>query len=110
MSTAGTLSVPYASAAIAWAPPTLNTRVTPAMRAAVNIAAGTLPSFPGGVTMIISGQPAMRAGITSINTVEGYAAVPPGTYTPTLARGSTLCPVTTPCALWVSKPSRRWSE
>ena len=37
------------------------------------------PSFPAGVVMTISDTPATLAGITSMSTVEGYAAVPPGT-------------------------------
>ena len=54
-------------------------RVTPATTAAARMAGFTLPSRPAGVVMTISGTPATRAGMTSIKTVEGYAAVPPGT-------------------------------
>ena len=64
-------SVPKAMAATAWAPPALKIRVTPAIFAAARIAALTLPSFPQGVHMMISLQPAIFAGTTSIITVEG---------------------------------------
>ena len=42
--------------------------------------------------MIISFTPATFAGSTFISTDEGYAAVPPGTYTPTRLRGVIFCP------------------
>jgi hypothetical protein len=44
------------------------------------------------VTITISSTPATCAGITFIRTVEGYAALPPGTYTPAYSTGDTLCP------------------
>ena len=47
--------------------------------AAARITGLTLPSLPGGVTMTIWGQPAILAGMESMSTVEGYAALPPGT-------------------------------
>ena len=68
----------------------------PAMTAAARIAGFTLPSRPAGVVMTISDTPATLAGITSMSTVEGYAAVPPGTYTPAFSMGVYFCPSTMP--------------
>ena len=51
LSTLGTVWVPKARAAMAWAPPTLKILVTPASRAAQRIAPFTFPSGPGGVVM-----------------------------------------------------------
>ena len=79
LSAFGMLSVPYASAAIACAPPTLNILSMPAMCAAARITGFTLPSGRGGVTITRFFTPAIFAGIASIKTVDGYAAVPPGT-------------------------------
>jgi len=56
LSTAGTLAVPYASAAIACAPPIVKTRVTPARHAAASTRGLRTP--PGvGTTMTISRTP-----------------------------------------------------
>ena len=53
---------------------------------AVNRIAGyTEPSLSGGVQSIISLQPAIEAGMASINTVEKRGAVPPGIYNPTFS-------------------------
>ena len=65
------VAVPYASAAIAWAPPTRYASVTPAILAAASTAGLTDPSLAGGVTSTISLTPATRAGTAVINTVEG---------------------------------------
>ena len=46
-------------------------RLTPATFAAASMAGLTLPSFAGGVTITISPQPAIFAGMASISTVEG---------------------------------------
>ncbi len=78
LSTAGTVAVPYASAAIACAPPIANTRSTPAIAAAASTIALRTPSGVG-VTMTISPTPATFAGIAFISTLDGYAARPPGT-------------------------------
>ena len=51
----------------------------PAMDAAARMEGFTLPSLPAGVVITSSFTPATLAGMTSISTVEGYAAVPPGT-------------------------------
>ncbi len=67
----GMLSVPYASAAIACAPPTLNILSTPAISAATNVSGSISPDFPGGVTIIISSTPAIFAGIIFMSTLEG---------------------------------------
>ena len=79
MSTAGTESVPYASAAIACAPPTFTTRVAPERTAAYSTDPWTEPSAEGGVATTISSTPATTAGTTVIATLEGYTARPPGT-------------------------------
>ncbi len=41
--------------------------------------------------------------MASIRTVDGYAAVPPGTYSPARSMGMTFCPMTTPLALAYNK-------
>jgi hypothetical protein len=70
LSTAGTLAVPYASAAMAGAPPIVNARVTPARCAAASTNPLRVP--PGvGKTITISGTPATCAGMTFMRTVDG---------------------------------------
>ena len=49
-----------------------------------------LPFAIGGETITICAHPAIFAGIESIKTVDGYAAVPPGTYKPTFSMGRTF--------------------
>ncbi|MEZ4427264.1 MAG: hypothetical protein R3A51_06140 [Nannocystaceae bacterium] len=66
MSTRGTLSVPRAAAAIAWAPPIANTRSTPA-----RAAAHSTTSLGRGVNSSTSGTPATLAGIAVISTEDG---------------------------------------
>ena len=78
LSTGGTVSVPYAMAATACAPPALTTRSAPARCAANSTAGRTEPSGPGGVHSTTRSTPATRAGTTVMHTVEGYAARPPG--------------------------------
>ena len=78
-STRGTLSVPYAIAATACAPPAFTTSSAPARDAANNTAGGTDPSGDGGVHTTTRSTPATRAGTTVMHTVDGYAARPPGT-------------------------------
>src|SRR5258706_14558973 len=70
------------------------TASTPAMCAAARIAGGTLPSALGGVASTTSFTPATRAGIAVIRTVDGYAARPPGAYSPArrTGRASSLRP------------------
>ena len=63
----------------------------------------TLPSAEGGVTITTFGQPAIFAGTASIRTVEGYAAVPPGTYRPTVSMGITFCPIMIPFSSFIIK-------
>ena len=92
MSTFGTLSVPNAIAAIAWAPPTLYISSTPASFAATRVEGYTFPSAPGGVHITILSTPATFAGSTFIRTDEGYTAFPPGTYTPAFSSAVTFCP------------------
>ena len=71
--------VPRASAAIACAPPTLITSVTPAASSAYNNAGFTEPSGPQGVAAMISGTPAAWAKPAVISAVETKGALPPGT-------------------------------
>ena len=92
-STGATESVPYASAATAWAPPIRYTTSTPHNLQAARVAALAFPSGPGGVATAISVTPATRAGTQHITTDDGYAARPPGTYTPARPTGR-FCSVT----------------
>ena len=80
LSTLGTLSVPYAIAAIACAPPILkiDSASMPTSDAANNTCGSIVPSEPGGVHKTRNGQPAIWDGTPSINTVEARGAVPPG--------------------------------
>src|SRR5436190_5885363 len=82
LSTRGIVSVPNASAAIACAPPTAKTSLTPSSTSAA-ATAGLLRTVPGGVVTSILVSPAILARTTFITTDDGYAAVPPGTYNPT---------------------------
>ena len=66
LSTRGIVSVPYASAAIACAPPTAHTSSTPSAPAA----AATRPAPSGGVTTTIRSTPATCAGTAHITSVE----------------------------------------
>src|SRR4030042_668213 len=67
------------------------TAETPAIGAAASTTSGTFP--PGAEhAATISGTPATRAGRAFIRRVDGYAAFPPGTYTPARATGRTRCP------------------
>lgn len=105
LSTAGTVCVPYASAATACAPPIVNTRSTPPNSAAASTRSFFRPSGVG-TTITISPTPATRAGIAFISTDDGYAALPPGTYRPTRSSGVTFWPSTVPsasvyCQLWL---------
>src|SRR5215208_1350696 len=87
-STRGTVAVPNAIAAIAPAPPIANTRSTPAISAAASTTLDGVPDDEGGEQRITSRTPATRAGIAPISTLLGYAARPPGAYTPTRSSGS----------------------
>ena len=75
-----------------------NTRSTPATRAAAMMLGSGRPARPGGVVITISPTSATWAGITFINTEEGYPAVPPGTYTPARCSPRTRWPVIMPFA------------
>src|SRR5574344_308088 len=103
--TFGTDSVPYAIAPIACTPPALNILLTPATRAATRMAGFTLPSLLGGVQRTISLQPAILAGVASINTVEKRGAVPPGIYKPTFSMATLFCQQLTPLAVVIFFPS-----
>ena len=71
----------------------------------------TLPFLPGGVHSTMCRQPAMRAGTTSISTVENSGELPPGIYNPTFEIATARCSQRTPgtvstttgciaCAAW----------
>ena len=62
---------------MACTPPTAMTVSTPAILAAASTSRDILSV--GGVTMMISPTPATLAGMAFISTLDGYAAVPPGT-------------------------------
>ncbi len=63
---------------MACAPPIVKARETPARCAAARTSGLRTPSGVG-TTITISPTPATCAGITFISTVDGYAALPPGT-------------------------------
>src|SRR3990170_5061719 len=44
-------------------------------------------SFCGGEASATDDTPATRAGTTFMTTLDGYTALPPGTYSPTLSIG-----------------------
>ena len=96
-STRSTVSVPYASAAIAWAPPILYTRSTPHRRQVPRIVRSISPSAPGGEQTTTSSTPAARAVTTPITTVLGYGARPPGTYTAAAPTGTSRSVTLWPC-------------
>ena len=73
------------------------------MAAAARMSGLALPSFMGGVTMMSSSTPAILAGIAFISTEEGYAAVPPGTYSPTRCSPRMRWPRMTPFSLGFTK-------
>ena len=88
-STLGMVSVPYAIAPIADAPPTLKTCVTLQRWQAAR--SNSFSSLSGaGVQITISSTPATCAGITFISNEEGYAAFPPGIYSPALSTAVTF--------------------
>jgi hypothetical protein len=70
LSTAGTVPVPKVKAAIAWAPPMVNTRSTPASAAAASTRGCSAPSG-AGTAIRTSPTPATRAGMAFISTEEG---------------------------------------
>ena len=106
--TLGTLSVPYAIAPMACTPPALKILLTPAIFAAIRIAGFTLPSLLGGVQRTISLQPAIFAGVASINTVLNKGAVPPGIYNPTFSIATLFCQQVTPAQVSTFLPSNFW--
>ena len=71
-STFGIDSVPYASAATAWAPVTAKYASAPHSSAAATI------TGCGAPTTYTSSTPAARAVTTPITTVDGYGLRPPG--------------------------------
>ncbi len=104
------LSVPYAIAPMACAPPTLYILFTPATCAAYNIAGAIFPEVLGGVHNIISLHPAIFAGIANIKTVEKRGAVPPGIYNPTFSIGIAFLQQVTPAIVSTFFSSTCWEE
>ena len=105
--------MPYARAAMAWAPPTAYISSTPATFAAASVYGEMPPSFCGGVTITTRFTPATFAGMQSMSTVEGYWARPPGTYTPAAETGVTFTPKMVPSARDVNhdcSTSRSWNS
>ena len=71
LSTAGMVSVPYAKAATAWAPPMAYSSSTSSRAAAASIVGSISPSAPQGEATAISPTPATKAGTTVITRVDG---------------------------------------
>jgi hypothetical protein len=76
--------------------------------AAAKIVSLTLPSAFTGVKITSSATPASLAGTAFIIRVEGYAAVPPGTYKPTRLSGRTICPIIEPSRLYMLHEGWVW--
>src|SRR3982750_2006438 len=74
LSTAGIVAVPYASAAMACAPPIVKACVTPARCAAARTSGLRTPSGVG-TTITMSPTPATAAGSAFISTDDGYAEI-----------------------------------
>ena len=106
---------PYASSATACAPPTAHTSVTPSSAAAARIVGCGRPlkgpAFPacGGLAITSESTPAVCAGTTFITTLDGYTALPPGTYSPTRSTGTQRSVTVAPGANVVVVSVRRWS-
>src|SRR5579884_296850 len=79
LSTRAIVSVPYAAAAIACAPPTAYNSSTSHSQQANSTAGAIFPSRCGGVKTIVRETPATFAGTTLMITDDGNAALPPGT-------------------------------
>ena len=94
--TGAIVCVPYAIAAIAPAPPIAYTSLTPASSPAASTTCDGSPFAPGGEQSTMRFTPATRAGTTPMSTELGYAARPPGAYTPTESSGSGRRPTMTP--------------
>ena len=104
LSTRGTVAVPNARAATAWAPPIRKIRVTPERAQAART---TSVTPVGGTTAMISCTPATSAGTAFITTDDGYEALPPGTYRPTRSSGVTFIPTMLPSRDSSRNPSSR---
>ena len=103
---------PWASSAIAWAPPAAITSVTPSSAQAARIVGCGRPpnSFCGGEASTISCTPATCAGTTFITTELGSTARPPGTYRPTRRTGTQRWVTVPPGTTSTRSSGRRWAE
>ncbi len=84
---------------------TIHASASAAVAAETTTSDGRPPSREGGEHRMISETPATRAGMAPIRTLLGYAARPPGAYTPTRRNGSGRRPTMTPGSLstsWVN--------
>ena len=84
---------------MACAPPTLNIRSTPALRAATSTAGFATPARSARVHMSFTGHCASEAGTASMMAVEGRGAEPAGTYKPTARMGTLKRSQITPGAI-----------
>src|SRR5436190_8538304 len=100
----GTVFVPNAKAAMAWAPPRRNTFRRPSNDAVPRISV----TGRGEVTHT-DGTPATCAGITVIINVEGSGYRPAGMYAATTLSGLTTWPTTKPGLIVLVFGSGTWS-
>src|SRR5262249_21364176 len=89
LSTFGTLSVPYAIAAMECAPPILNTVSMPHSSAATSTAGFTPPFVVGAEQSTRFGQPTSCAGTPLMITAEGSRDTPEGMERPPAGIGRT---------------------
>ena len=90
------LSVPYASAPTACAPPTAYTSSMPNKLAAAAIVGCTSPISTGGETTQSWSTPATCAGTAVISRLENSGTSPAGTHSPTRSMGVIFLPNITP--------------
>jgi len=111
LSTAGTVSVPKAIAAIAWAPPKAYKASTPAISAAAKMTSGMRPVLRSvGAQAMMDSTPATRAMTAAMSKDEGSGAVPAGTYTPTDASGRMICPSVPSCSSTCIQECAGWRQ
>src|SRR3954449_11142653 len=97
--------------AMACAPPTAYTSVTPSSAHAANTPGSGIPPWSrcGGEATAIDSTPAICAGTTFMTTRDSNGARPPGTYRPTRRTGSQRSVTVPPGTTWVVTSVRRWS-
>ena len=72
--------------------------------------AGSAPRPGVGTHIAIRPTPATRAGMAFISTEDGYAALPPGTYSPTASSAPHRMPMVTPGGVGHSQILRSWAR